>query len=88
MQALGGMGEKVPVLMNRAALDRHAAPDGGDGLVEPRRAVDNEELGPPQPAPDEIVEDGASGLGALAAHALDREQHLLAVRAHAEDNEE
>src|SRR6266699_4112562 len=57
MQALGGMGEKVPVLMNRAALDRHAAPDGGDGLVEPRRAVDNEELGPPQPALDEVVED-------------------------------
>jgi hypothetical protein len=24
----------------------------------------------------------------LAAHALDREQHLLAVRAHAEDNEQ
>src|SRR5665811_399490 len=51
-------------------------------------AVDNEELGPPQPALDEIVEDSAPGLGALAAHALDREQHLLAVRAHAEDNEQ
>src|SRR5205085_12310963 len=76
------------MLMNRAALDRNAVPNGSNGLVEPRRAVDNEELGPPQPAPDEIVEDSAPGLGALPAHALDREQHLLAVRAHAEDNEE
>ena len=88
MQALGRVREQVSVLVNRAALHRHAIPDGGNDLVEPWRAVDNEELGPSQPAPDEIVEDGASGLGALAAHALDREQHLLAVRAHAEDNEE
>ena len=44
------------------------------------------ELRIPQSARDEIVEDGALGLGALAAHALDREQHLLAVRAYAEDN--
>src|SRR4029450_12848722 len=75
-------------LVNRAALDRYAVPNGGDGLVEPRRAVDNEECGPPQPALDEVVEDSAPGLGALAAHALDREHHLLAVRAHAEDNEQ
>ncbi len=30
----------------------------------------------------------APGLGALAAHALDREQHLLAVGAHAEDDQQ
>ena len=48
MQALGGMREQVPVLVNRAALHRHAVPDGGNRLVEPRRAVDDEELGPPQ----------------------------------------
>ena len=79
VQALGGVREQVAVLVNRAALHRHAVPDGGDGLLEPRRAVDDEELGPSQAALDEIVEDGAPGLGALAAHALDREQHLLAV---------
>jgi hypothetical protein len=78
MQALGGMREQISMLVNRAALDRHSVPDGGDGLVEPRRAIDDEELGSPQPALDEIVEDRAPGLGALAAHALDREQHLLA----------
>src|SRR5712672_232769 len=40
MQALGGMGEQVPVLVDRAALDGHAVPDGDDGLVAPRRAID------------------------------------------------
>ena len=44
------------MLVNRAALHRHAVPDGGDGLLQPRRAVDDEELGPAQAALDEIVE--------------------------------
>src|SRR6202040_3277904 len=85
---LGGMGEHVPVLVDRAALDRHAVPDGGDGLVEPRRAIDDEEFRTPQPAIDEVSKDSAPGLGALAAHALDREQHLLAVLAHAENDQQ
>src|SRR5271157_2916276 len=88
MQALWRVREKVPVLVDRAALHRHAVPDGGDGLVEPGCAVDDEELGPPQPALDEIVEHGAPGLGTLTAHALDREHHLLAVLAYADDDEE
>src|SRR5664280_1138776 len=88
MQALGCMCEQVSVLVNRAALDRHSVPDGGNGLVEPRRAIDDEELGTLKPALDEIVEHRAPSLGALPAHALDREQHLLAIRAHAQDNEE
>jgi hypothetical protein len=88
VQALGGVRKEIAMLVNRAALDRHAVPDDGDGLVEPRRAVDDEELGPSQAALDEIVEDGAPGLGALAAHALDREQHLLAVLAYAKDDKE
>ena len=88
MQALGCMREKVSVLMNRTALDRHSVPDGGNGLVEPRRAIDNEEFWPPQSALDEVIEDSAPCFGALATHALDREQHLLAVRAHAEGDEQ
>jgi hypothetical protein len=66
-----------------AALDRHAVPYGGNRLVEPQRAVDGEELGRASRAIDEIVEDGAPSLAALTAHAFDREQHLLAVLAHA-----
>src|SRR5436189_156231 len=42
----------------------------------------------PQPAIDEVSEDSAPSLGALAAHALDREQHLLAVLAHAENDQQ
>src|ERR1019366_5527339 len=70
MQALWGMREQVSVLMNRAALHRHSVPDRGDGLVEPRRAIDNEEFGPTQPALDEVVQHSAPCLGALPAHAL------------------
>jgi hypothetical protein len=47
MQALGRVRQQVPVLVDRAALHRHAVPHRGDGLVEPRRAIDDEELGPP-----------------------------------------
>ena len=44
MQSLGRMREQVPMLVDRAALDRHTVPHGSDRLVEPRRAVDDEEL--------------------------------------------
>jgi len=35
------MREQVSVLVHRAALHRHSVPDGGNGLVEPSRAVDS-----------------------------------------------
>src|SRR6266516_7228653 len=88
VQALGRVREEIAMLVNRAPLDRHSVPDGGNRLLEPRRAVDDEELGPSEAARDEIVKDGAPGLGALAAHALDRQQDLLAVRTHADDDEQ
>src|ERR1700731_2004861 len=55
---------------------RHSIPDGCNRLIEPRRTVDDEELGPLQPTPDEIVENRAPGLGTFATHTLDRKQHL------------
>ena len=76
------------IFTNDATLHRHAVPDRGDGLVEPRRAVDDEEFGTPQPALDKVVEHRAPGLGALAAHALDRGQYLLAVRAYTENDQQ
>src|SRR6266516_1373327 len=45
-------------------------------------------LRPPQAALDEIIEHRAPGFRALPAHALDRQQHLLAVRAHAHDDKQ
>jgi hypothetical protein len=40
------------------------------------------------PSQTTAMDDGAPGLGALAAHAFDREQHLLAVLAYAKDDKE
>ncbi len=54
----------------------------------PRGAVDDEKLWPPQAAFDEVVDHGAPGFGALPAHGLDREQHLLAVRTYTDDDEQ
>src|SRR5665213_3653286 len=88
VQALRGMGEQVSVLVDRAALHRNAVPDGCNGFVEPWCAIDDEELGTPQPTLDEIVQRRAPCLGAFAAHALDREQDLLAIGAYAQHNEQ
>ena len=38
MQALGRVREEIAMLVN--PLDRHTVPDGGNRLLEPRRAVD------------------------------------------------
>src|SRR5260221_4342439 len=83
MQALGGVREEITVLMHGAPLHRHAIPNGGNRALKPRAAIDDEQLGPPQAALDEIIEHGAPSLGTLAAHLLDRQQNLLAVLAHA-----
>ena len=79
---------RVDHVVDRAPLYRHAVPHGGNRPLKPRRAVDDEELGPSEAPLDEIVEDGAPSLGALAAHALDRQQHLLAIPTHADDDEQ
>jgi hypothetical protein len=88
MQALGRVRQQVAVLVDRAALYWHAIPHDGDRSLQPGRAIDDEELGPPQPTADKIVEHGTSGFGALAAHTLDREQHFLTVRTHADDDQQ
>ena len=64
VQALGRVGEQVAVLMDRAPLNRHAVPDRGDRLFQPRRAVDDEEVRAAQTASDQIVEHRTPGLGA------------------------
>ena len=55
VQAFRRVGEQIAMLMHGAALNRHAVPHRGDRLVESSGAVDNQELGPPQTACDEIV---------------------------------
>ncbi|MGX1350515.1 hypothetical protein AB7M49_004091 [Bradyrhizobium elkanii] len=73
VQALRRMRQQIPVLVDRAALHRHAIPHSGDGLLKSTCAVDNEEFGTPQTTHDQIIEDRPSGFGAFAAHALDGE---------------
>src|SRR5215472_12462615 len=67
-QALGRVRQQVAMLVHGAALHRHVIPDGSDRGLEPGRAVNDEELWPPQTVPDEVVEHRAPGLSALAAH--------------------
>ena len=68
MPPLGSVGQQVAVLVNRAALGRHVAPEGSQRLLQPGPAVDHQELRLTQPAPDEIVENGAPRLAGLATH--------------------
>ena len=87
MQALGRMGEQVAVLVNRAALEGSGGPERGERLLQARRAVADEQVRGSQAARDEVVEQGAPGRLALAAHVADRQQHFLPVRPHAERDE-
>ena len=52
MQTLGRVREKVAMLVNGTALHRHAIPDGGDRLLQSRRAIDDEKGRLPQTAID------------------------------------
>jgi hypothetical protein len=88
MQPLGRVRQEMAMFVDRAALNRHAAPHRGDRVLEAGRAIDDEELGPPQATPDEIIEHRTPSLDAFAAHGLDREQDLLAVGAHADDHQQ
>ena len=80
MQPVWRMPEEIAVLMNRAALDQHAAPKRGKSFLETRRAIDNDEFGRLQATIDEIVEKRPPGCFALPSHVLDRQQHFLAGR--------
>ena len=88
VQPPGRVGQQVAVLMDGAALGRHIAPERGQRLLQPRPAVDNQDLRLAQPALDEVVKDGAPSLAGLAPHVLDGQQHLLAVLAYAEHDQE
>src|SRR5215468_356493 len=78
MQAPGCVSEQVAVLVDRTALRRHVAPEGGQCLLQPSAAVDDQELWLAEPALNEILENGAPRLAGLAAHILGGQQHFLA----------
>src|SRR5947209_14465172 len=70
VQPLGCVSEQVAVLVDRAALGRHVAPEGGQRLLQPRAAVDNQKLWLVQPAVHEVIENGAPRLAGLGARVL------------------
>lgn len=86
VQALARMRQQIPVIVHSAAPAR--SPTRRRCSLKPRRAVDNEEFGTAQAAPDELVEHDMPSFGTLAAHTLDREQDVLTVRTHADDDKQ
>ena len=80
MHAPGCVSEQVAVLVDRAALRWHVAPEGGQCLLQPSAAVDDQKLWLAQSALDEIVENGAPRLLVsppmfLAANSIIRVAH-------------
>src|SRR3954451_10523303 len=71
MEPLRRVGQQVSVLVDRAALDRHAVPDGGERLFETWCAIDNEEKRPAQASADKVVEHGPPRLSRLSPHVPD-----------------
>src|SRR6516165_10368309 len=88
MQALRRVGEQIAVLVDGAALGGDIIPQRSQCLLQPGPAVDNQKLRLAQPALDQIVENGAPRRAGLATHVLDRQQHLLAVLANPEPDQE
>ena len=74
--------------VDRAPLRRHRGPEGGQRLLEPGGAVDDQELRGAQATRDQVVEHGPPSGLALAPHVPCREQHLLPVAADAEHHQQ
>ena len=76
------------MLVDRAALNRHIGPERRQRLVQAGTAVDDDEFRRLQAARDQVVQQSPPSRFALPAHVLDRQQHLLAVRTHAERHQQ
>ncbi len=63
------MGQKIAMLVNRAALDQSLRPQRGERFRKAWSAIGDDELRCPQATFDEIVEEGPPSLFAFAAHA-------------------
>src|SRR5260370_12020329 len=76
------------MLVNRATLRRHIAPDGRQSRLQARTAVDDQKLGLAQPTLDEVIENRPPGLLCLATHVLHGKQYFLAVLADPEHDQQ
>ena len=84
MRALWGMGEQIAVLVDRAVLKSNSGSVRRERLLQFRGAIDDEQFRGLQAACNQVVEQRPPGRLAFAAHAADRKQHFLSVRADAE----
>src|ERR687891_279890 len=82
------MGQKIALLVNRAALDRHVVPQAGERRFEAFATIDDDEIRSGEPAAGQAIQHGAPSGLAFAAHVLDGEHHLLAVAADAERDQQ
>ena len=82
------MGQQVALFVHRAALDRNVVPQAGERRFQAFAAVDDHQFGSAETTAEQVVQHGPPRGLALAAHVLDGEQHLLAVAADAERDQQ
>src|ERR1700688_687024 len=61
MQTFRSVCQEVAVLMHGAALHQRVGPDQPEHLLQPRRAVDDDEIRRPQAAGDEVIKQTPPG---------------------------
>ena len=88
MQPVWRVGEKVAVLVHRAALNRRLGPERCERPIKAGTAIDDNEFRRLHAARDQVVQQRPPSRFALPAHVLDRQQHFLAVGAHAQRDEQ
>ena len=81
------MRDQVTQLMHRAALNEQIRPQAPERLLEPRLAIHDRQLRPLQAAFVKVIEPRAPRRLALAAHVAHRQQNLLPVGTHTQDNQ-
>src|ERR1700751_4798657 len=68
------MGQKIAMLVNRAALDQNIRPKRGERFLKAGSAIGDDELRRLQAAFDEIIEERPPGSFAFSTHVLDRQE--------------
>jgi hypothetical protein len=74
--------------MHGAALHQRLGPHQPERLLQPRRAVDDDEIRRPKAAGDEVIKQTPPGRLALTAHVAHCQQHLLAIAPNAQHHQQ
>ena len=82
------MSQKVAVFVYGAPLDQCLGPHQANGLLQSRRAIDDDEARRLQTARDQIVKQTAPGSLAFTTHVAPRQQNLLAITPYAQRHQQ